>query len=123
MALLHVMPFGHMAINAASTILAATTGLESISGYSAESLVGRPLHLLIPSTTSHPHFQSLETYSKGYGEKPLNTLSDVPLLRKDGKIVRVSVERYVYSYADELRFGGVVRLLPGQEAIINALPV
>ena len=114
-ALIHAMPFAHMVIDEDSVILSVSHAIEALSGYDALSLHGQPLSLLIPSDAPHPHFQSLTIYAGDEMAKPLKPLSDVPLLRKDGTIVRVSVERYIYSFDGRRRFGGVVRLLQGDE--------
>lgn len=110
-ALINAMPWCTMVIDEDSIIRCVSHSIETISGYNPDELYGKPLHILIPSDAPHPHFASLSVYAGDDISKPIKPLSDVPLLRKDGTVVRVSVERYIYSFGGRLRFGGVVRLL------------
>lgn len=110
-ALVNVMPWCTMVIDVDSKILCASHAIEAISGYHPDELYEKPLHILIPSDAPHPHFASLSVFAGDDISKPIKPLSDVPLLKKDGTVVRVSVERYIYSFGGKLRFGGVVRLL------------
>lgn len=119
MAFVHATPFAYVVLDERSNILAASQGIEDISGYAPEVLHGKTLSVLIPSDAPHPHNSSLHIYVAA-PPKPLNPLSDVPLLRKDGSVVRVSVERYIYSYMGRLRFGGIVRLLDQNQAYPRA---
>jgi len=116
MAFVNAMPWANMVLDEDSTVLSVSHSILELSGWTPEEIIGRPIHIIIPADTPHPHFVSLSVYSAGDGiQKPLKPLSDVPLLRKDGIIVRVSVERYIYSFDGRTRFGGVVRKLETQE--------
>jgi len=111
-ALTAVLPYGLIVIGDDSEILSVSEPLCRMTGYSEKELIGQNVDMLIPKDTQNPHREPLKYYVRnGHDPKPMKPLSDVPLLRKAGDVIRVSIERYIFRYDGELRFGGSVKPL------------
>ncbi len=108
-ALMSVMPHAFLVLDADSNIVAASRSFCELTGYEEKELYGQNVGMLIPHDEDHPHDEPLTPFVRnGTDPKPMRVLSDIPLQQKDGAVIKVSIERFIYRFAGELRFGGLV---------------
>lgn len=111
-ALISAMPRGIIVLDEDSVILAVSQRMVKMTGYKEKELLGQNVSMLIPEKVDHPHHGNLKDFIRnGTDAKTMQPLSDVPMKQASGEVVRVDVERFIYSFDGELRFGGAVEFL------------
>lgn len=109
-AFVNTFPNGILILDEDSNILVANLAMEALTGYPVKQLQDMNVRDLIPEGVKNPHSGKLSTViQNGGGPRQMKALSSVPMQRRDGEVVKVDVERFVYRYQDgRRRFTGIV---------------
>ena len=100
---------GIVVIDEQSRIVTANSAMERIFGYSAESLVGQKLKMLMPARMQERHEQGMRRFIET-GERRISWNGvELPGLHRDGTEMPLEISFGVAKHGSEYRFTGFIR--------------
>ncbi|HSH04967.1 MAG TPA: PAS domain S-box protein [Anaerolineae bacterium] len=107
--LLDTIPDAVITANTAGLILTFNHAAEQLFGYTTQQVIGRNLHMLMPSPYHEEHDSYLTNYLQTGEEKVINSIREVVAKRADGSTfpIELSVSEAIIN--DEQIFTGVIR--------------
>ncbi|HEX6488275.1 MAG TPA: PAS domain S-box protein [Candidatus Dormibacteraeota bacterium] len=90
-ALLEAFPDAVAIVAETGEIIAVNGQLESLTGYTREELVGRPVEVLVPGEVSATHKAHRRAYQAAPRSRPMGSGLEVRVLRKDGHELPVDI--------------------------------
>lgn len=114
-------PDGIVVMDDSSTIISVNPAMQTIFGYEAEELIGRPLGILMPESMRRPHRVGVERYI-ATGERGMPWVGvQVPGLRKDGTEVQLEINFGEYTIDGRHCFAGFIRDITDRKRAEEAL--
>jgi len=109
--LLHAAADAAIVTDGDGTIVFLNRGAETLFGYAAEELVGKPVETLIPEDLRARHTEYRQRYKSSPRARPLLSGLDLYGLRKDGSRFRAEIALTPVDSSDGLLVAGTIREL------------
>lgn len=84
-------PDGILFVSDAGTIVLTNEALCTLSGYQAHELIGQSVELFLPAQLRRLHVENRQRYASAPQRRPMGTVGDLTLLRKDGTKVPIDI--------------------------------
>lgn len=84
-------PDGVLFVSDAGTIVLANEALCTLSGYQPHELLGQSVELFLPADLRRLHVENRQRYASEPQRRPMGTMGDLTLLRKDGTKVPIDI--------------------------------
>ncbi len=84
-------PDGILFVSDAGTIVLTNEALCTLSGYLAHELIGQSVELFLPAQLRQLHVENRQRYASEPQRRPMGTVGDLTLLRKDGTKVPIDI--------------------------------
>lgn len=91
LAAMNAAPDGIVLVDRQGHIVMTNAAMESISGYAADELRGKPLGMLLPPSQRQAHVHHLESYFQSPSRRPMGMGRDLWIARKDGGLTPVDI--------------------------------
>lgn len=84
-------PDGILFVSDSGTIVLANEALCALSGYQPHELIGKSVELFLPADLRRLHVENRQRYANEPRRRPMGTMGDLTLLRKDGASVPIDI--------------------------------
>ncbi len=99
-------PDGILFVSDSGTILLANDALCTLSGYQSQELLGQAVELFLPADLRRLHVENRQRFASEPRRRPMGTMGDLTLLRKDGE--RVPIDIALSRLDDQGQMGTIV---------------
>lgn len=84
-------PDAQLIVSADGTITLVNSMAETLFGYSRDELIGAKVEMLIPQAVRDRHVSHRESYNQHPNTRPMGLLTELSVVRRDGKTVPVEI--------------------------------
>ena len=89
--ILDALPDGLLVINEAGVIQHVNQQIELLFGYARSTLIGEPIHMLLPANLREAHAQHISHFFVHPSVRPMNLARALPGLHRSGRTISVQV--------------------------------
>ncbi len=107
--LLEAAPDAIIEMGADGRIVLVNAGVEKLSGYRRDELLGQALEMLVPADLRGQHVQHRSGYWTRPVTRPMGTGLHLHIQRKDGSLVPVEISLSPVNYDDTVRVTAIIR--------------
>jgi len=107
--LLEAAPDAILEMDGGGRIVLVNAGVERLSGYGREELLGQHLEILVPAELRQEHVKHRTGYWNRPITRPMGSGLHLHIQRKDGSKVPVEISLSPVNYGDDLRVTAIIR--------------
>ncbi len=94
---------GVVLVDQGGIIIRVNPAFEILTGYESDELMGQSINLLLPEHQHHRHDNNVGKFFEQPSTNPMNAITDLVLVRKDGGELPVDISLGIWSEKDETR--------------------